>query len=798
MLRKNMLLVLWLAGAWLGCRTQEQPDAQADAGGDGARDVAVDAPPGDAQRDVLALDVPPDAPCSPDLMTDPRNCGACGHNCITLPGVSPSIRCLAGVCDNVAGCASGRAHCPPATGEGCETDLSTMNNCGACGTTCAEPTPVCTAMGATHACSTGCTGTTPDRCAMTCTNMQTDPAHCGSCTMACTPPAHATSTCASGVCGFACDAGYAAQGGACVQAYAIGGTVAGLAAGAVTLQNNAGDDLVVNASGTFTFSRSLVDGAMYAVTVARNPPGHVCTVTAGTGTVAAANVTTVVVTCRTASVVINEVYARPASGPYGDASGDGVRDSATDEFIEVLNNEAIAIDLSGWVLRTGTATPPAVRITWADGTILAPGQRTVVFGGGTPAGGFGGAQVEVAALSLTDGPSAPFAISLESAATGGIVVDSFSYDATTFGSSCTANCASRVRSPEGTGAFVAHGTVSGSAGILWSPGVAATAAIPKVELPFCSPPGAALHVSVTTALVVQFGMHMTTTEFTNANLRLYASPCAAPTAEITAFTSIGAGTDASSARLVPASSLAFATTYCVTVSGLHSAAGTPMTAPVSYEFTTRTAASAPSANVVISEYGAMSFSTNDEFVELYNPTAAAVDISGWSLQRRTAGGTASCWATLPAGSMIAAGGFFLVGGAGYTAASYGGVAPDYAGTGTTLTGANESVLLIAAPGTCTSTTAAADAVSVGAITDTVAVLLLPALPGSIAAGTSIERKACYDSTGDASVATGLWVGGGHAAQGNSEHVGASNADWVSRAMPMPQNRASTIETRTCL
>lgn len=799
MLRQGILLAAWIALASIACRTESPDDARADvhadAGGEASRDTGIDAVRNDAADGSL--------PCSPDLLTDPRNCGACRNDCTALPGVSSAIRCLAGVCDLAAGCAAGRGHCTATASDGCETDVASPANCGACGTVCSEPTPLCSAIvsdgGAPgHACSNGCTAATPTRCAMACTNTQTDPAHCGNCTTLCPPSAHATAICAVGACGLACDTGYAEQAGACVPAYTIGGTVTGLAAGAVTLQDNAGDDLVVSANGAFAFARRLAGGATYAVTVVRNPTGQVCTVTGGTGTLAAAGVTTVVVNCRAASVVINEVHARPASGVYGDASGDGVRDSATDEFVEVLNNEAIAIDLSGWVLRTGTTSPPAVRLTWADGTILAPGQRSVVFGGGMPAGGFGTAQVEVASLSLTDGPTAPFSVSLESAATGGLVVDRFTYDATTFGSSCTTTCASRVRSPEGTGAFVAHGTVSGSPGILWSPGVAASAAIPKVEVALSSPSGGALHVSVTSAVVVQFGMFMAATEFTSATLRLFASPCATRLSEITAFTSLGAGVDAASARLVPASSLAFATTYCVTVSGLHSAAGTSLTASVTYEFTTRMAASAPAASLVISEYGAASFSTNDEFVELYNPTSVAVDLSGWSLQRRTAAGTASCWATLPAGSMIAAGGFFLVGGAGYAATSHGGVTADFAGTGTTLTGSNESVLLIAAPATCTTASAAVDAVSIGTITDTVSALLLPALPGSIPAGTSIERKACYDSTGDANVATGLWTGGGHAAQGNSEHAGSSNADWVSRSMPLPQNRGSAIETRTCL
>lgn len=70
-----------------------------------------------------------------------------------------------------------------------------------------------------------------------------------------------------------------------------------LTGGSVTLQDNGGNDLVLNANGTFTFSQPVANGAHYDVTVLTQPLGQHCTVTNGSGTVAAANVTNVSVTC---------------------------------------------------------------------------------------------------------------------------------------------------------------------------------------------------------------------------------------------------------------------------------------------------------------------------------------------------------------------------------------------------------------------------------------------------------------------------------------------------------------------
>ena len=86
----------------------------------------------------------------------------------------------------------------------------------------------------------------------------------------------------------------------CVTArFTVGGTISGLAqGGSVVLQNNAGDNLTVSANGNFTFVTSVPSGGAYAVTALSNAT-RVCTPSSATGTVVAANVTNVVVRCRT-------------------------------------------------------------------------------------------------------------------------------------------------------------------------------------------------------------------------------------------------------------------------------------------------------------------------------------------------------------------------------------------------------------------------------------------------------------------------------------------------------------------
>jgi len=85
-----------------------------------------------------------------------------------------------------------------------------------------------------------------------------------------------------------------------LDSFKVGGTVSGLiGANTITLLNNGGDQLVVPANGTFEFPASIARGGSYAVAVHTLPssPMQNCSVSNGSGTVASAPVTNVVVVC---------------------------------------------------------------------------------------------------------------------------------------------------------------------------------------------------------------------------------------------------------------------------------------------------------------------------------------------------------------------------------------------------------------------------------------------------------------------------------------------------------------------
>jgi Lactonase, 7-bladed beta-propeller len=81
----------------------------------------------------------------------------------------------------------------------------------------------------------------------------------------------------------------------------IGGVVTGVVGSGMTLQNNGGDSLAVESSGTFTFATPLASGMAYSVTVLSPPVGPYqdCTVTNGIGMTGGDNVTNVAVSCKT-------------------------------------------------------------------------------------------------------------------------------------------------------------------------------------------------------------------------------------------------------------------------------------------------------------------------------------------------------------------------------------------------------------------------------------------------------------------------------------------------------------------
>ncbi|MEZ4399979.1 MAG: lamin tail domain-containing protein [Kofleriaceae bacterium] len=78
-------------------------------------------------------------------------------------------------------------------------------------------------------------------------------------------------------------------------------------------------------------------------------------------------------------LIINEVLADPPTG-Y-DANGDGVWSVRDDEYVELVNTGDAPVDLGGATI----ADAVAARHTFAAGTVVAPGQALVVFGGPAPA-----------------------------------------------------------------------------------------------------------------------------------------------------------------------------------------------------------------------------------------------------------------------------------------------------------------------------------------------------------------------------------------------------------------------------
>jgi lamin tail-like protein len=76
---------------------------------------------------------------------------------------------------------------------------------------------------------------------------------------------------------------------------------------------------------------------------------------------------------------------------------------------------------------------------------------------------------------------------------------------------------------------------------------------------------------------------------------------------------------------------------------------------------------ASTAGVVISEFRTRGPNgASDEFIEIYNPTSTAVDISGWKINASNNAGAADTRAIIPASTLLRSGQYYLVANNGYT------------------------------------------------------------------------------------------------------------------------------------
>lgn len=196
-------------------------------------------------------------------------------------------------------------------------------------------------------------------------------------------------------------------------------------------------------------------------------------------------------------------------------------------------------------------------------------------------------------------------------------------------------------------------------------------------------------------------------------------------------------------------------------------------------------------HVVISEVaGYGPGGTDDEFVELYNPTHVDVNVGGWSIWRRapevlrtSATGFMEV-AQLPAGTVIKARGFLLIG----DKKCCGSVKPDidFVNVGD-LQNASNQVFLV-------NTSTKPASTSSAAIVDMVGYGTAKTFEGSGAgpsqstSAQSIERKAHEGSTGPSMSATGV-----DAQLGNGQDSDDNKNDFVLRAQRDPQNSHSPIE-----
>jgi len=232
-----------------------------------------------------------------------------------------------------------------------------------------------------------------------------------------------------------------------------------------------GDDPTSTAMGSFTYT-GITEGVDFTLNI---------TSTAGCNI----DLNATSPTCNAPiDLIINEILADPGLTD-GDANGDGVISSNDDEFVEFNNSGSTPIDLSGWTLSDAVA----VRHTFPAGTIVAPGEFITVFGGGTPTGIPGIAQV------ATDGP-----LILNNG--GDMVTLKDAGGATrleeTFGSE-GGNNQSLARDPDFTGAFVQHSTIATNSEP-YSPGRLNTIALPVKFKSFeATVKGASTHISWITA-----------------------------------------------------------------------------------------------------------------------------------------------------------------------------------------------------------------------------------------------------------------------------------------------------------
>jgi len=181
------------------------------------------------------------------------------------------------------------------------------------------------------------------------------------------------------------------------------------------------------------------------------------------------------------------------------------------------------------------------------------------------------------------------------------------------------------------------------------------------------------------------------------------------------------------------------------------------------------------SEILIDGINESSASTNDEFVEFYNPTSDPIELSNWSIDYRSASGTTfNTKYTFPSGTIIQSHKYYLFGGGGVTSRDNSSESQllglGNTGGGVFLRNSTGNIIDLIGWGTAAS----------GNYEGTVAV--------KPAQGISLERKAKSGSN-----ASSMGIGGADEFEGNGFDTDNNANDFVQRTIPQSQNSSSPAE-----
>ena len=180
-------------------RADGGPVIAADGGDGGGNEIACDTARGNKVCFGLCVKInEPSTGCGV-----PSACAACD------PKNAVNTKCVGGTDTYTCGydaCQPGFGSCDSNVTNGCETSLSTRNNCGTCSKQCKSPLPFCAPVASNRFdCAAVCPAGSTE-CSGSCVDIKTSLANCGGCGRTCERPG-AQATCENGNCKLACNSG---------------------------------------------------------------------------------------------------------------------------------------------------------------------------------------------------------------------------------------------------------------------------------------------------------------------------------------------------------------------------------------------------------------------------------------------------------------------------------------------------------------------------------------------------------------------------------------------------------------